>query len=59
MYSKWMAIGKFFFLCWCFWHQVFTSAKQCGLVGTGSNTEVSLPSEAKFPSYESDHGPCC
>ena len=54
-----MTIGKFFFLCWCFWHQVFTSAKQCGLVGTGSNTEVSLPSEAKFPSYESDHGPCC
>ena len=59
MYSKWMTIGKLFFLCWCFWHYVFISAKQYGLVGTGSNTELSLPSEPKFPSCGSDCGPCC
>lgn len=31
---------------------MFTSAKQCGLVGTGSNTEVSLPSEPNSPAMK-------
>lgn len=52
MCSEWIAVRKLSFLCWCFWHEVFTSAKQCGLVGTGNNTNPSLPSETKIPAVE-------